>query len=131
MKLDLDKPVQTRDGRSVRILATDRDDATWPVVALISSDGFGEGIECYTADGKDYPDGRISNNDLINVPVTTIRFINLYGTEAIPTRVIDGFYSQKEAEQSRYDVLGATTCKVTSIDSVVQSVEIVSRSTET
>ena len=35
-RLDLTKPVQTKDGRPVRILCTDREGTDWPVVGLVT-----------------------------------------------------------------------------------------------
>jgi hypothetical protein len=64
MTLDLSKPVQTRDGRKVRILCTERRQAEgWTIVGLI--DGPGEDtIRCWKAGGDTWAD----NERLVNVP---------------------------------------------------------------
>lgn len=73
MPLDLSKPVQTRDGRKVRILCTDRKAATherrYPVVALVSDrDGADECVYYFTLDGEFNCFGRDQSSDLVNVP---------------------------------------------------------------
>lgn len=72
-KLDLTKPVQTRNGLPVRILATDlRSDC--PVVGLVSYPDF-DSIETWTLDGKFAPDDNDEYElDLVNVPVETRRY---------------------------------------------------------
>jgi hypothetical protein len=65
-KLDVTKPVQTRDGRKVRILCTDRDDLYYPIVALIGANAV---LNIYTKDGKyDWMKREEHGRDLINVP---------------------------------------------------------------
>jgi hypothetical protein len=66
--LDLKKPIETRDGRKVRILCVDAD-CTYmgkpqPIVGIIGT----HAPTSWSADGV-YADGSYSNNDLINVPV--------------------------------------------------------------
>ena len=70
-KLDLTKPVQTRDGRPVRILATDLR-SEYPVTGIISHPGYDE-VETWTLDGAfvssdEHPD------DLVNVPDEVKRY---------------------------------------------------------
>ena len=70
-KLDLTKPVQTRDGHPVRILATDLR-SEYPVTGIISHPGYDE-VETWTLDGAfvssdEHPD------DLVNVPETVKRY---------------------------------------------------------
>ena len=75
MTLDLTKPVQTRDGRAVRILATDiKSDA--PIVAAIQIFKNDEKVYCYKANGNLL--GSIYENllDLVNVPET--KWMNVY-----------------------------------------------------
>lgn len=45
MTIDFTKPVQTRDGRPVRIICTDAKNSTHPIVGVVVS----------TSDGKEYP----------------------------------------------------------------------------
>lgn len=78
---DPNKPVQTRDGRKARILASDKKTDSFPIVALVEI--LPEGKEAtlhYTKDGKfDYTD-TLLRDDLINIPEkhTIERWINIY-----------------------------------------------------
>lgn len=75
-KFDATKPVQTRDGRKARIIATDKR-GVYPIVALAEDDG--EEITCvYTHEGMFWRDGTQSRNDLVNVPKKRTVYINLY-----------------------------------------------------
>jgi hypothetical protein len=65
-KLDLNKKIQTRDGRDVRILCTDMK-AEHPIVALILHIDGEEIIEIYCNDGHYYLDKEEDYRDLINV----------------------------------------------------------------
>ena len=73
--IDWTKPVQTRDGRPVRILCTDGPSPTHPVVAIIDN--------CYV---NTLPlHGCVSTQvheetaaDLVNVPEETVRWVNVY-----------------------------------------------------
>lgn len=72
-KLDLTKPVQTRRGLPVRILATDLRSAC-PVVGVVSYPDF-DSVETWTLDGKFAPDDNDEYEmDLVNVPVETRRY---------------------------------------------------------
>lgn len=75
-KLDLTKPVQTRDGRSVRILCMDK--KGWaPVIGLIMRpDGYEE-VQAWDKDGL--AGDCAKNVDLVNAPPPkTVRYINVY-----------------------------------------------------
>jgi hypothetical protein len=68
MSIDFSKPVQTRSGRAVRILCTDRSGGLYPIVGLIE-DGHGvEKTHCWTRKGCDVVGEHGSDFDLINVP---------------------------------------------------------------
>jgi hypothetical protein len=68
-KLDLSKPIQTRDGRRARILANDLK-GTRPLVAAISTSDSSpnEGVYTYLEDGR-YLTSDPHHFDLVNVPV--------------------------------------------------------------
>jgi len=72
--LEINKPVQTRDGRKARIIATDKK-GEYPIVALIND--CETIILSYTKEGH-----QISNcenkTDLINVPEKRYAYINVY-----------------------------------------------------
>lgn len=74
--LDLTKPVQTRDGRPARVIATDRK-ATRSLVVLIDDGSGVERAVTRHADGR-YSQHRDGNGDLVNVPETTYLFVNVY-----------------------------------------------------
>lgn len=70
--------VVTRDGRSVRIICTDRRDADYPIVALTESTS-GEVVNFYTKDGK-YFIKDTSNCDLFFTPEKHEGWINVCRT---------------------------------------------------
>lgn len=78
MTFDPKKPVTTRDGRKARIIATDRKswDNDFPMIALVEDDDT-ENMQTYTSDGK-YLMGEPSDEDLINVPESIVRYVNVY-----------------------------------------------------
>ncbi len=65
--LDLTKPVQTRSGHKVRILATDVND-TQPVVGIVTYEDRSESVECWGCDGRFVSGGDSTDLDLVNVP---------------------------------------------------------------
>jgi hypothetical protein len=70
--LDLSKPVQTRDGRSVRIYATDGE-------GRFSIHGrIGGAICMWTRDGL-MGTGVCMSGDLVNVPARHTGWLNMYG----------------------------------------------------
>lgn len=72
-----DRKLVTKDGRSVRIICTDKV-GRWPIVALISDNGE-EIIGSYTTDGKKYiPKAEVSLNDLFFAPKKKEYWINIY-----------------------------------------------------
>ena len=67
MTLDLTKPIQTRDGRAVRILASDVK-GTYPLVAAVTRRNTNrEAVEAYTIEGR-FLNNRENPLDLINLP---------------------------------------------------------------
>ena len=74
-------PVVTRDGRRVRILTCEMNNACYPIVAIITANEPGAGsesTETYTAQGEFFPDGSESQNDLFMAPVKREGWVNLY-----------------------------------------------------
>ena len=67
MTLDLTKPVQTRDGRPVRILATDIKTRERPIIIAVLNPEGHESVYALPPDGA-YVKGYESAGDLINVP---------------------------------------------------------------
>lgn len=64
--IDLTKPVQTRTGLAVRIVATDAL-GEYPVIALVSGDNLRESVVKYTRAGQVYSNGISDSLDLQNV----------------------------------------------------------------
>ncbi len=81
-KLDLTKPVQTRDGRPVRILCTNRQHHAMGAVVGLITDGKGEEtVASWDHDGtSSFRDG--TSSALINVPATRRVRVMLYKTPA-------------------------------------------------
>ncbi len=100
MTLDLTKPVQTRDGRKVRILCTDRNGSKHPVVGLIDTYGDRklEMPHTWTSDGKFNSVEVDHEADLVNVPPAkkTVQVeVRLYRAQAgklMPGSWISGGY---------------------------------------
>ena len=70
------RKVVTRDGRSVRIICTDRKDLTYPVVALNETESR-ENLACYTKDGR-YFTGVSHDYDLFFAPEKHEGWVNIY-----------------------------------------------------
>jgi hypothetical protein len=96
--IEMGKKYQTRDGRPVRILATDAG-GECPVVALtIDSDG-GATFRC-EPNGLYYPAGGVMHHmDLIEAPVAHTRWINVYANNIRPPS--DGHYYIRRADADR------------------------------
>lgn len=77
---DPTKPVQTRDGRAARILATDFK-GNYPIIAAISQENR-EYIDLYETSGKvSFFDG--GGSDLVNIPEVTHKYINVYDPASV------------------------------------------------
>ena len=73
--------VVTRDGRNVRIICWDREESTYPIVALVmDKDGTEEDTETYTLDGA-CVEGEKNSIDLLMAPTTVERWVNVYKKE--------------------------------------------------
>lgn len=83
-KPDLTKPVQTRKGQAVRIIATDAKDAKYPVIGLRMTEEGGESTESWTVDGIFQVGASWRDLDLVNVPEKLVRYVNFYRTGAHP-----------------------------------------------
>lgn len=106
-------PVQTRDGRSVRILCYDRKHDDYPIVALVENPDFGdEDTEEFTISGKYDTYVLRSEKDLFMAPTKKEGWINIYPSKPLETlrRQVSEIYSSKE-EALKYKVTGciATT----------------------
>jgi hypothetical protein len=77
MKIDFTKPVQTRDGRKVRILCTDAGEP-FPIVGICEDLTSGRFAQRWTADGYYLDNGKQDRVDLIQAPVKRTVWINIY-----------------------------------------------------
>ena len=71
------RKVVTRDGKSVRIICTDRKDLNFPIVTLIEKDSVGEVIYAHTKDGI-YCNTCPTTYDLFFAPEKHEGWVNLY-----------------------------------------------------
>ncbi|HEY0623149.1 hypothetical protein [Sphingomonas sp.] len=76
-QFDPAKPVQTRDGRKARIIATDIKSA-YPIIAAYASDSGAELVGGFTVDGRYIHSRHEHSHDLVNVPERTERFFVVY-----------------------------------------------------
>ena len=99
------RKVVTRDGRSVKIICTDRKHSRYPIVALVKSRFTeNESIVCYTKEGKLYDDVLI-DVDLVFAPEKKEGWIKVYyGNSRCNTFVCNRIFATKEeAEKQKND----------------------------
>lgn len=65
---DPTKPVQTRDGRKVRILCRDFKSPDYSIIGLIERGADDEQVQSWTNSGRAYTDSIVNPDDLINIP---------------------------------------------------------------
>lgn len=82
MTVDLTKPVQTRDGRKARILATNLNSEK-PIVGVVKEEDS-DRVVTYYKNGRCYVFSSCPD-DLVNVPERVSRWINLYWPCDYPT----------------------------------------------
>lgn len=95
MTFDPKKPVQTRDGRKVRIICTDVRSA-YPIIALIEMGNGGESRMSYAADGTSMY--CTPSAQLINVPERKTWWANVYD---------NGFSRAYESRKAAVEVRGS------------------------
>lgn len=77
--LDLTKPVQTRDGRTARIICTDaKTSSGFPIIALVADASGNEFLVSHTSDGYYNSSKDKHNNNLINIPEKHEMWVNCY-----------------------------------------------------
>ena len=98
---DPNRKVVTRDGRSVRIICTNRLDENYPVIALVN-DEYTEKCYSYSESGKD-----IVNTDceldLFFAPEKKSGWINLYKMNSIISLGPRAYDTKEEAESAAGD----------------------------
>ena len=90
------RKVVTRDGRSAKIICTDRKHSRYPIVALVENKlTEEESIVCYTKEGKVFNDVSTDVN-LFFVPEKKEGWVNLYRTETSSQYVASNPYDSEE-----------------------------------
>ena len=97
-----DRKIVTRNGRNVRILCTDRNHSTRPIVALVQIDGCEDMYGCYRKDGLWF-DYSPSPNDLFFAPEKKEGWINLYKMNSIINPGLRVYDTKEEAESAAGD----------------------------
>lgn len=93
---DPSKKVVTRDGRSVRIICTDRKHSRYPIVALVENKlTEGENSVYYTKEGKFFNDV-LADINLVFASEKHEGWINLYRTKTSSQYVTSNPYDSEE-----------------------------------
>ena len=112
------KKVVTRDGRSVRIVCTDRFSKDYTVLALVMTDNQ-EDVYSYTENGQ-YLRNRINNMDLFFAPEKHEGWVNIYKAGAqketlgcLGTRYVgSNIWPTEEAAKKAANADPVTTIKI-------------------
>ena len=108
------RKVVTRDGKSARVICTDRVCCTHPVLALLIDDNIEE-VYQYTSRGEYYPNAS-SPHDLFFVPLKKEGWVNIYKYRSRCTHLSGIIYSSKEeAENDAKDHESGINTYVTTI----------------
>ena len=103
------RKIVTRDGRNVRIICTDHDNISYPIVGAIKGYDF---PFCFSEDGYVVGSKCTDANDLFFAPEKHEGWINLYKNEDGISWISPNYFtSKKEAEEEGR----AHTCSVTTI----------------
>ena len=97
------KKIVTRDGKSVRIICTDKRKTNNPILALSLMDDGSEYCHSYNPDGKEYL-SEDSNDDLFFVPEKKEGWVNLFNLSEGPH--LGRVYSSKELSESMIEKCG-------------------------
>ena len=95
------RKVVTRDGRSARIICTNRLDENYPVIALVNDEGSEE-CHSYTEFGEVYK-GLNIGFDLFFAPEKKSGWINLYKMNSIISPGLRAYDTKEEAESAAGD----------------------------
>lgn len=106
------KKLVTGGGRKVRIICTDRKDADYPIVALISNNcGNGEDTLYYTKEGKFYTDST-GSLDLFFAPEKHEGWVNIYQDFGLGIRNCKCIFDSKEEALRNSDQKAIATVKI-------------------
>lgn len=106
-----DRQIITRDGKSVRILCTDRKHPTRPIIALVQIDKCKEAYSSYTEDGS-WVDSTSRPNDLFFAPEKHEGWVNMYKIRSGGVQIGQIYSSKEEAEMGRKDANYISTAKI-------------------
>ena len=96
------RKVVTRDGRSVRIICTDRRDLNFPIVTLIERKlGEGEVIYAHTKDGI-YCNTCPTTYDLFFAPEKHEGWVNIYKSKYDGYELSQVYQRKEDAESEKY-----------------------------
>lgn len=99
-----DRKIITRDGKSARIICTDRVCKTHTILALLFEDGDRDREEVYQYTSKgEYYSNASSPHDLFFVPVKKEGWINIYKINSIISPGPRAYDTKKEAESAAGD----------------------------
>lgn len=88
--LDLNRPIQTRSGKRVRIIATDvKGDTENKIIALVDH-GDEEILAIRTVDGFILPDSAEHPEDFVNVPLREKLYVSVGTTYSHHSSAVDG-----------------------------------------
>ena len=108
---DPNREIITRDGKSVRILCTDRKHPTRPIIALVQIDKCKEAYSSYTEDGS-WVDSTSRPNDLFFAPEKHEGWVNMYKIRSGGVQIGQIYSSKEEAEMGRKDASYISTAKI-------------------
>lgn len=124
MTIDLNKPLQTRDGRPVRILATNLK-GVYPVAGVVAAEDGTETVHGFCLDGSFYAPGDPDRFDLQNIPEETVEHGNFYPDRTALGQVSWVTYGAASAEDARQGLgRGGVTLKITRLDGKATKVEM-------
>ena len=98
-KLDLTKPVRTRDGRPVRILCTDYNNGDFPVVGIVK--GKARELICTWQLNGQNSDIRQVDLDLVNIQETKVAYRNTRFSKASNTWYSSFYETEEKAKFMR------------------------------
>lgn len=107
------RPIVTRDGRSVRVICTDRNwiDATH-IIALVTIENGVELTRSYSTEGRSVFGQDNSPDDLFFAPIKKEGWVNMYKTRSGATQIGQIYSLKEEAEMCRKDANYISTAKI-------------------
>ena len=106
------RKVVTRDGRSARIVCTNRLDENYPVLALVNYEDY-EMCHSYTTFGKLHTNQTTDFGlDLFFAPIKKEGWVNMYKTRSGAAQIGQIYSSKEEAEMGRKDANYISTAKI-------------------